>query len=294
MFGLTSVALSLIAIQEVDSYLLPIGAAGRVMARPNAIVRSDGKAVSVDDVAAEAASSRFVYLGESHDSPDHHRMQADVIRALVKKGRNVVVGFEMFTRPNQENLNGWTLGWYSEAEFIEKADWKKQWGFDYSLYKPIFDAVKESQLPMVALNVPREWVRTASREGFDKLPDDAKKQLPPQNYGNKNHRSIFDALVGGHAGGSMDGMYRGQVLWDEGMADSALRYMDAYPRSANTVMVIVAGSGHVMYGQGINWRIEQRTGEKGVTMVMIDGTEPREVSKGLANFVYMAPAPPRK
>lgn len=283
------------ALIQVDPYLLKLGVQGQVSVSVNQTIRTrDGVKAGLDDIVAEARSHRFIYLGESHDNGDHHKMQAEVIRALASSGRPVVVGLEMFTRPNQPNLNGWTLGWYTEQEFIEKADWKKQWGFDYNLYKPIFDAVKEYRLPMVALNVPREWVRVASREGFDKLPEDARKQLPPQDYGNKAHRSIFDALVGGHAGGSMDGMYRGQVLWDEGMADSALRYMDAYPRASNPIMAIVAGSGHVMYGEGINYRIRKRTGEAGVTVVMIDGEQPRTVSRGLADFVYMAPAPPRK
>lgn len=288
---MTAFALGLVAQgAEPDALSLPIGTPGAVQALPNQIVATrSGKAVTLDDLAAAADGTRWVYVGESHDNADHHKMQAAVIDALIKRGRNVVVGFEMFTRPVQQNLNGWTLGWYTDEEFVAKSDWKTQWGFDYALYKPIFDTIKANRLPMVALNVPRDWVRTASRQGYDALPADAKSQLPEMFLGNKDHRSIFEAMVGGHAGGAVDGMYRGQVMWDEGMADSALKYMDEYPRSPKTVMVVVAGSGHVMYEQGINWRIERRTKENGVTLVMIDGTESRKVSKGLADFVYMAP-----
>jgi uncharacterized iron-regulated protein len=207
-------------------------------------------------------------------------MQADIIRALAASGRHVVVGMEMFTRPVQSNLAGWTLGWYSEPEFIEKSDWKKQWGFPYELYKPIFDAAKDLKLPIVALNVPRDWVRSVA---------DQRAELPAKlDLSNKAHRGIFEAMMGGHpvTGTAMDNMYSAQVLWDEGMSDTAVKYMLGQS-SPKTVMVVIAGSGHVMYGQGINWRVRKRTADSGVTVVMGEDDNAREVSRGVGDFFYL-------
>jgi uncharacterized iron-regulated protein len=184
------------------------------------------------------------------------------------------------------------MGWWDEATFIERSDWKKQWGFDYALYKPIFDVVKENKLPMVAMNVPRDWVRTVGKSGYDGLTQEQKQELPSNLFlGNTSHKQVFDALMGGHpmTGPQADNIYSAQVLWDEGMADTAIKYLEKRGATPRTVFVVVAGSGHVMYGQGINYRIGRRTGQRGITMVMIDGAEPREVSKGLADYVYMAP-----
>src|SRR5436305_1964 len=89
----------------------------------------------ISDVVHASESKRFLLLGESHTSPLHHKMQADIIDAVATSGRPVVVGFEMFTRPIQDELNPWTMGWWTEDEFIQRADWKKQWGFDYALYR---------------------------------------------------------------------------------------------------------------------------------------------------------------
>lgn len=282
----------LVATLQADPYLLDIGRPGRVSVGYEQIVDTESKKVTdLQGVVKAAGSVRFVFLGESHNNPDHHKMQASVIEALVAAGRDVVVGFEQFTRPVQDALNPWTLGWWDEATFIERADWKKQWGFDYALYRPIFEATKRNKLPMVALNVPRDWVRSVGRGGFDALTPEQKKELPAELYlGNTNHKAVFEALMGGHpmTGTQGQNIYSGQVLWDEGMADTALKYLDARTTSARTVMVVIAGSGHVMYGQGINYRIQRRTGEKFITMTMIDGTESREVSRGLGDFVYMA------
>lgn len=244
----------------------------------------------MDSLAAAADGKRFVYLGESHTAAEHHKMQAAVIEALVRRGREVVVGFEMFTRPMQDRLNPWTLGWWSEEDFVREADWKGQWGFDYALYKPIFETVRQNRLRMAALNVPRDWVRRVGRQGASGLTDSERQEVPELDRTNRAHRSVFDALMGGHppTGTQGENIYTAQVLWDTGMADSALKYLDSNPASSKTVMVVIAGSGHVMYGQGINYRIWKRTGEKGVTLVMAESESPIEVSRGLGDFVYVS------
>lgn len=284
---ITSTAL----IQTINPYLLPIGPPGRVNVSPDKVVRTiDGRSVEIADIAAAADGHRFLYLGESHTTQKHHQMQADVIQALVDRGRDVVVGFEMFTRPVQPQLNPWTMGLWTEEQFIERADWKGQWGFDFALYRPIFEVTKRHRLPMVALNVPRDWVRRVGREGPKALTEAERYQVPVIDTGNKDHRSVFNALMGGHppTGDRGENIYSAQVLWDVGMADSALKYLEARTNTAKTIFVVVAGSGHVMYGQGINYRIWKRTGEKGITVTMIEAEESVEVSRGLGDFVYAA------
>ena len=288
-----------LAIQDkavLDTLLLPIGNPGTVRADIDRIVRTkDGRMCSAAEVAAAADGKSYVFLGESHTTASHHQMQADIIRELVNRGRNVVVGMEMFTRPVQKDLAGWTLGRYTDEQFIERSDWKKQWGYDYLLYKPIFDVAKEKRLPLVALNVPRDWVRAVGRGGFSGLTAEQKADLPSDlDLKNANHRRIVQSMTAGHpmTGNVADTMYSAQVLWDEGMADTAIKYMRGRTASPNTVFVVVAGSGHVMYGQGINWRIKKHTGKDGVTVVMTEAKESRAVARGLGDFVYLTKEEP--
>jgi uncharacterized iron-regulated protein len=274
-----------------DPQNLAIGRTGTATIAVNAIkdMRTLANA-SVDSFAQAADGYRYVFVGESHDQPDHHKMQAAVIEALVKRGRDVVVGFEMFTRPVQKSLAPWTLGKYTEAEFIVESDWQKQWGFPFEIYAPIFRATQKHRLPMVALNVPRDWVRTVGRGGYEGLTPEQRQQLPREFYlNNKEHESVFVALMGGHPPTSPN-IYKAQVLWDEGMADTAIKYFEGRAPSRNTVMVIVAGIGHGMYGQGINYRLMRRTGEPCMTMSMIESDKPVTVARGLGDFVYVAPA----
>lgn len=290
---LTTVALSQATANAPDPHRLPIGRPGEVQAQRGLTDLRTGRPAVLADVVRSADGLRFVLVGESHTSPEHHQLQAQIIDALAQAGRSVVVGFEMFTRPNQENLAPWSAGLWTEEQFVQRADWKSQWGFDFSIYRPIFEAVRKHRLPMVALNVPRDWVRAVGRGGPGALTEEQKSQLPPLYLQNRQHRTIFEAMLGGHpvTGAAGENMYAAQVLWDEGMADTALKYFESKPGTSNSVMVIVAGSGHVMYGQGISWRIARRTGEKSLIVVAIDGTAPRTVAKGLADFVFLSDPP---
>lgn len=281
---------ALLCVQgEISPNRLPIGTPGTLhVALGSMVSTATGAPATADTVAVAADGHRFVYLGESHDQLAHHQMQASIIEALARRGRSVVVGFEMFTRPVQGSLNPWTLGWWTRDEFIEKSQWKTEWGFDFALYEPIFNVVRANRLPMIALNVPRDWVRAVGRGGLEALTPEQKAAVPPVDTTDRVHRQIFEAMMGGHpmTGAQGENIYASMVLWDVGMADSALKALASMPPDSKRVFVVVAGSGHVMYKRGINYRVKGRTGEEGITVVMTSGDAPEEVSRGLADYVY--------
>ncbi len=273
-----------------DPYLLPLTTSRTLTVTRNvAFYASTGKRASLEDIVRFAEGKRFVYIGEEHTNADSHRWQAWIIRALYEAGRNVIVGVEMFQREKQPVLNLWSFGKLTEEEFLEQSDWKNQWGFDFSLYRPIFEFVRDNRLRLVALNIPRDWVRQVSREGWDALPSEAKEQLPEAMGENPLHFRLFQAMMEGHPpNASLEGMYRGQVLWDEAMADSALRYLSQTSVGPQTVFVVLAGNGHVMHKQGINYRVFRRLGEEGVTVITVpipEGMRSRKVNAGIGDFV---------
>lgn len=269
----------------VDANNLPIGPGGSVEVRINRVAETaTGDFVTLDRIVQAARGKRFVYVGETHDNEGAHRWQSNIIGALDSAGRNVIVGLEMYQRAKQPFLNIWSMGRFSEVDFLKESDWKGQWGFDFALYRPIFDYVRKHHLRLVGLNIPRDWVRTVGKSGANALPEDAKSQLPELYLGNEEHKQVFNALIGGHPM-SGNNMYAAQVLWDEAMADTAIKYLQTTSVTDNTVFVVLAGNGHLMYKQGINYRIARRTGMDGVTVITVDTKEPVKVSKGLGDFV---------
>ncbi|MCW5937156.1 MAG: ChaN family lipoprotein [Fimbriimonadaceae bacterium] len=282
------------AMADVDPYLLDLHGPERVQVGMGYTNLANGARASARTVAEAAKDAQFVFVGESHDSPAHHQAQADIIQALVDSGRSVTVGFEMFTRDNQSLLKPWNEMPGVEADFLSQIKWKEQWGMPFRLYRPIFQVARWNDLPLLALNIPRDWVRQISRQGPQTLTEEQKKWIPNLDTSNKNHRAVFEALIGGHPmeGDAMERMYAAQCAWDVAMANAAIDGLEADSRP-DKVMVVVVGAGHMMYGEGINFRISQRKAGKSLNVVCIDLDEPREVSKGLGDFVFASPPPPR-
>lgn len=274
-----------------DPYQLKIGVKGQVQANPGYTSTASGKSVSPDDIAAGCDDVKFLLVGESHATPSHHQAQADLVRALVKRGRHVVVGMEMFTRDNQMKVYGLSSGRQTIEEFETASDWKTQWGHSFAAYRPLLEAIREHQLRIVALNVPRDWVRQASRQGFDSFDEMQKKWVPSHDLTNENHKQVFYALMGGHPP-DMPGIniYAGQVTWDTGMAKTAIDWSNDWT-SKKWIMVIAAGSGHVMYGQAINYRLKQLANLESKSVVAISAEPGHMVSRGIADYIFMGEGP---
>lgn len=278
-----------------DPYLLQIKSKATVMVGPGFTNTTSSKPATIDEIAAACDDVQFVLVGESHATPSNHKVQGDLMRALAKRGRNVTVGMEMFTRDHQLYVNGLSYGSKSIEEFEESSNWKTQWGHSYAAYRPALEAIRDLHLPIVALNVPRPWVSQATRQGYDSFDEMQRKWVPMLDLTNKDHEMVFTALMGGHPP-NMGGIniYAGQVTWDTGMAKSALDWRRTWPGSKN-IMVIMAGAGHVMYGQGIAYRLGQLEGAKSKCVVCIaDSSEFQEgkrrpVSRSLADYVFIDP-----
>jgi membrane-associated protease RseP (regulator of RpoE activity) len=72
-----------------------------------------------------------------------------------------------------------------------------------------------------------------------------------------------------------------QLLWDEGMAERVAQYFKDNPGGH---MVVLAGAGHVVYGQGIPGRVQRRVPVS--SAIVVNGTEPG-MSADLADYVVL-------
>src|SRR5437764_11841128 len=60
-----------------------------------------GAFVSADDVFTRAARARHVILGETHDNPEHHRLQRHALDALAARGGARTLAMEQFDTEHQ-------------------------------------------------------------------------------------------------------------------------------------------------------------------------------------------------
>src|SRR6185503_4847194 len=63
-----------------------------------------GSALTPQALITRLTARRYVLLGEKHDNPDHHRLQAWVVRELIAAGRRPSVAFEMFRADQADQI----------------------------------------------------------------------------------------------------------------------------------------------------------------------------------------------
>jgi uncharacterized iron-regulated protein len=264
----------------------------------------EGDPIPFTQLLSDLDTARVIYVGESHDQFEHHQIQERMIHDLVAKGKEVVIGMEMFEKSQQAILDRWIQGFLTEEEFLRESQWEKTWGMDNELYKGILDAAKNHHLKILGLNVPRDWVKTVAENGLQGLSPQIRKLLPKMDLANRPHRAYIAAIFKGHEEGSakaFENFYEAQCLWDEGMAQSLSEFLES-PQAEGKTVLVFAGSGHIVFGFGIPNRLYRRTPVPYQTVVLKTWNKKMngdlsfaQASSPLANFVWITkPTPPEK
>jgi len=257
-----------------------------------------GEVISFSEMIAEMKSSRFIYVGETHNSLSIHEIQFKVIEALSGKGKLPCIGMEMFPINFQDVLNKWSLGILTGEKFIREIQWYITWNFNFGYYEQIFNLAKKRKISIYALNIPRSVIKKIRMKGWDSLSEEEQKLLPKPDLLNKEHRAlirkIFETsdippqMKGGFLDMAFEGLYRAQSAWDEAMAFYVCK---AY-RLENKPVVVLVGSGHLLYNLGINRRVFEKNSLPFSTLICVPVSKEKKsvlVSRSLANFVWGIP-----
>ena len=223
---------------------------------------------NIKKIYDEIKDKRIIYVAESHDKFSHHLNQLRVIKALKQNGKEVAIAMEMFQKPFQKDLDEYIEGKTSLNEFLKNSQYFKRWRFDYNLYKPILDYAKKHKIRIIALNVDRDITQNVSKKGLFSLTQEQKKLLPKQiDQSNLSYKKSLDKIFDAHMPKgdkvkthkmsklNLDFFYQSQLIWDEIMAQTIHEYLND---KKDTVMVVLAGSGHIEQHNGIPSRVFNR------------------------------------
>ena len=121
---------------------------------------------------ADLAKADVVFVGEQHDDPNTHRLEAAILDGLRRRGVPVTLSLEMFERDAQAGLDTYLAGAIAEEEFLKTS-------------RPV--AALRDRLPVarrdgqrrragrsIASNVPRRHASSVAKTGLSALDG-----LPP-------------------------------------------------------------------------------------------------------------------
>lgn len=205
------------------------------------------KEITFGEIVTDLKGAKVIYVGETHDNPDHHDLQLRIIRELDRRGVPLAIAMEMFTAGSQKELDQWVAGKMGKAAFqrVYLRNWSSQW----SLYGDILMFAREKRIPLIGLNVPREVTRKVARQGFESLTPEERKNLPPAITCDVDaaYRAMIRRSYSDHdtSAKTFKNFCEAQMLWNKAMAYHMVNYVRKNPRRT---VVVITGSGHAIRG----------------------------------------------
>ena len=239
----------------------------------------------VDQAALEAAvaGATFALLGETHDNPDHHRLQARLLRAAAASGRRPAVAFEMLDTGKQPAVDEALRAPCASSDSVGAAvKWDKSGWPPFSTYRPIFEVAVEDHLPIVAANLQRKEVQEVVSKGPSVLPPALRRAveepMAPAALADMRHE-MADSHCGKLPEPLVEPMVLGQRARDAQLAESL------QAAGASRPVVLIAGTGHVRTDRGVPWYLPPEARARGlVSVAMVEvlsegGCAPEDYAK---------------
>jgi uncharacterized iron-regulated protein len=168
------------------------------------VFSGDGQPATLDDIIAVMGDVEVVFIGEAHDDPTGHALEAELLQrahetygmgiAQADARRSIAASLEFFQHDAQPILNEYLAGLITESAFKAAS---RPWPRYESDYRDIVEYAKEHELSVVAANAPRRYANRVARLGrealFD-LSDDALATLAPLPYASAS-RAYLDQWV---------------------------------------------------------------------------------------------------
>ncbi|MGI9380849.1 MAG: ChaN family lipoprotein [Methyloligellaceae bacterium] len=227
------------------------------------------------DLAEALALNDFILLGEIHDNPDHHRLQAWLISSIALYDRRPAIIWEMISLDQSSALEVYTNPYEAPMAGLGGAiQWSTRGWPDWEIYLPIAETAFRYKLRMFPGDVSREEMQLVRDKGFQGLETERRKSLGiSQNLERGLMKDLQTALYESHcrmipqkATAKMASIQR---LRDAVMAEQMIT------TGNRTGAVLIAGAGHTRQDRGVPWYLRQRLPDATIaslTMVEVTGT----------------------
>src|SRR6266545_968981 len=198
-----------------------------------------GTVISEETLLSRLGGSRFVILGERHDNPDHHALQAKLVRALIGAGRRPAVGFEMLSTDDAPALARYLARSPKDAAGLGDAvNWTRSGWPEWRFYQPIAQAALDGNLLIVATNLSRPATEAVRRNGLPGLGPALATQLRLGEPAPETRSAMALEIRESHCGQAPESMLDRMVdiQWARDARMAAGRAGDYAPRFASDAL----------------------------------------------------------
>jgi len=206
-----------------------------------------------EELVGRLAGARLILLGETHDNPDHHRIQAWIVARLLADGRRPGLALEMWGEDQQAAIDSHLSDHPGDAAGLGPATgWAESGWPAFGQYLPVIAPVVARNLPLMAANLPRRLIRPVMADGLAALGAARREALGldrplSESLTQSMAREIIEAHCGQLSASRAATFVHVQIARDAVLADGLIRAA----RIAGDGAILIAGSGHVRTDRGV-------------------------------------------
>lgn len=215
---------------------------------------ASGRLTDLDEVVARALAADAVLLGETHDNPDHHALQAWMVRRMIAGGRRPAVAFEMIDDSQRDALERHLATAPDDAAGLGAAiGWDKTGWPDWTHYRPIAEAALAAGRAPIPANLSRDDTRALARGD---APDLSAKLGLDRTLDPDMAAAIAEEIKVGHCDmlpePAVPPMIRIQFARDAVMARALMAGLEEGRQA-----VLIAGASHIRTDRAVPWHLRQ-------------------------------------
>jgi len=209
---------------------------------------SSQKFIDQEQFASLLQNTNILLIGETHDNPEHHNKQVEILMHYLAHGQTGLVALEMVTDTQMEKI---LKDKPNDATSLISVLNQEGDGWEYDkYYKGVFEAIYKAGYMITAANFNRKTMSAIVMEGDTGIPSEIKSIVEHVPLNEENNASLQKEIESSHCGMALGkhavGMITGQRVRDAYMAKSVV---DA--KSKTDKVVLLAGSGHVRSDRGV-------------------------------------------
>jgi uncharacterized iron-regulated protein len=256
--------------------------------------------VGETELIARVHAADIVLVGEAHDNPDHHRLEAALLQAFATTHHSPAVVFEMLNRDQQSAVDASLATHPGDADALAQAvAWDSSGWPAWSIYRPVFEASLASRGPILAAGLERDAAMRIAHLGIAAL-DPALVQafglaapLPAEAQTSMRHE-----MSEAHCGLLPESMLDSMVLVQRARDASLAERLHEGAKGGRGALLI-AGAGHVRRDQGVPAQLTRAYGASslaiGLLQVNAEDTSPELYAAGFEaralpfDFVWFTP-----
>lgn len=245
------------------------------------------KRITLAELKSKIKGIDHVMLGEKHDNPRHHQIQAQMIDVLGKAGQKPFIVFEMIGPDKTEIIDNARLDYVEQLGVA--LEWKENGWPDWSIYQPIAETLLRHDMSFMP-GAPDYALLVTIGHGGAMPPSIGKELRWEQTYNEQQAESLMQELERGHCN-QLERISLEPLAWMQRLKDATMGAFMRVAKFRNRGSVLIAGTGHTRKDRGAPWFLDKTSSRVGLAMYEVvrgqeDATTYPEFNPALHDYIW--------